>query len=111
MKERLLGLVLLALLLLVVVPGLFFQVFLILCGPERWARDSLRALDNFGNASIFRGNPYETISSHVGNLILRGNAPWWAKALDRFLGKLEAGHCVGAALDEKPILDAIRSAK
>jgi hypothetical protein len=66
----------------------------------------------FGNAGLFGGSPYESISSHVGREIRTADrAPWWALALDALLDLIQAGHCEEANRREQPIVDAIQSAR
>lgn len=103
MKQRLAGVVLWLLLCLVALPSLLLLPLLIWAGPIPWARDSLRGFDQFANATLFRGNPLETLSSHAW----RDRAAPWAAFLVWFLDLIQPGHCQGANAIEQPILDNI----
>ena len=54
----------------------------------------LLALDQMFNVVLWNGSQDETISSHVGRRIERGNANAFDKLLCKFLRTLEAKHCI-----------------
>lgn len=105
LKQRLAGLVLLALLGPVALLGLLATLLLVLCGPIDKARSALRGMDMFGNASVFAGSYWETISSHAGREAAAGAR--WAVWLSRALDVLQRGHCAAANAQEQPLLNAI----
>lgn len=107
-KTRLAGLVLLALLLVPAAAGLVLLPILILAGPISWARQALLGLDLFGNASTFRGSPYETISSHTGRGVFMGQR--WAIVLAKFLDLFQQDHAIGAMAEEAKLQRAIQKA-
>ena len=63
---------------------------------ERWLFHVGKAQDCAANASWFNGKCDETISNHVGRLILEKGieAPWWAKVIDIWTAKWEPNHSV-----------------
>lgn len=66
-----------------------------------------KAMDQVTNAALFAGHPKETVSSHVGRLILREReggvrAPRWAHMIDWVTDKVDKNHCVDAI--EEPFI-------
>lgn len=53
----------------------------------------LLALDQLGNVIFWNGSQDETISSHIGRRIEKGEATWFDKKLCCFLKKFENNHC------------------
>lgn len=59
---------------------------------KRWFR-LLLVTDQFFNVLLWNGSQDETISSHIGRRIAKGEATWFDKLLCRLLSKLESEHC------------------
>lgn len=53
----------------------------------------LLVIDQMGNVIFWNGSQDETISSHIGRRIEKGEATWFDKKLCCFLKKLEVEHC------------------
>jgi hypothetical protein len=54
----------------------------------------LLVLDQMFNVLLWNGSQDETISSHIGRKIERGDANAFDKAVCKFLRALEAEHCI-----------------
>lgn len=54
----------------------------------------LLVLDQMGNVIFWNGSQDETISSHIGRRIEKGEATWFDKKLCCFLKRLEKNHCI-----------------
>jgi len=54
----------------------------------------LLVLDQMFNVILWNGSQDETISSHIGRKIERGDANAFDKLLCKFLRALEAKHCI-----------------
>ena len=50
-------------------------------------------LDQMINVIFWNGSQDETVSSHIGRRIERGDATWFDKKLCCFLKRLENNHC------------------
>ena len=53
----------------------------------------LLVLDQMLNVVIWDGSQDETVSSHIGRRIKKGEATWFDKKLCCFLKRLENNHC------------------
>ena len=53
----------------------------------------LLVLDQMLNVVIWDGSQDETVSSHIGRRIKKGEATWFDKKLCCFLKRLESNHC------------------
>jgi hypothetical protein len=53
----------------------------------------LLVLDQMLNVVIWDGSQDETVSSHIGRRIKKGEATWFDKKLCCFLKRLEKNHC------------------
>ena len=53
----------------------------------------LLVLDQMLNVVIWNGSQDETVSSHIGRRIEKGEATWFDKKLCCFLKRLENNHC------------------
>ena len=54
----------------------------------------LLVLDQMGNVIFWNGSQDETISSHIGRRVEKGEATWFDKKLCCFLKRLEKNHCI-----------------
>jgi hypothetical protein len=59
---------------------------------SRLAR-TLLVIDQMCNVIFWNGSQDETISSHIGRRIEKGEATWFDKKLCCFLKRLEKNHC------------------
>lgn len=53
----------------------------------------LLVLDQMCNVIFWNGSQDETVSSHIGRRIEKGEATWFDKKLCCFLKRLEKNHC------------------
>ena len=53
----------------------------------------LLVLDQMGNVLFWNGSQDETVSSHIGRRIKKGEATWFDKKLCCLLKKIEDNHC------------------
>lgn len=53
----------------------------------------LLVLDQMFNVVLWNGSQDETVSSHIGRRIQKGEATWFDKRLCCFLKRLEYNHC------------------
>ena len=50
-------------------------------------------LDQMANVVFWNGSQDETVSSHIGRRIQKGEATWFDRKLCCFLKKIEKNHC------------------
>jgi len=62
---------------------------------KTWVFRVLVGFDLFVCAVIWRADDV-TISSEIGLAMQRQNPPWWARALNAMLNKIQKGHCAKA---------------
>ena len=74
-----------------------------LVGYHKRARQGVRALDHFVNASLFNGYAWESLSSHSW----REKERWWAKIIIKITDIFQVDHCRKANKREQPIIDLI----
>jgi len=53
----------------------------------------LLVLDQMGNVVFWNGSQDETISSHIGRKIKKGQANWFEKSLCCVLKRIQSNHC------------------
>lgn len=53
----------------------------------------LLVIDQMCNVVFWNGSQDETVSSHIGRRIKKGEATWFDKKLCCFLKRLESNHC------------------
>ena len=53
----------------------------------------LLVIDQMCNVVFWNGSQDETVSSHIGRRIVKGEATWFDKKLCCFLKRLEKNHC------------------
>ncbi|EAJ7578136.1 hypothetical protein ACLMNI_000412 [Campylobacter upsaliensis] len=108
LKEKLAGTILLCAIvplavcgyLLIVIVGTFFST--------ARARQGVRALDHFVNASLFNGYAWESVSSHAWR---ERNRKKWAKIVIKITDFFQKDHCKRANRREQPVVDFILSRK
>lgn len=104
LKERLAGF----LLMIAIVP-LAILGYLILCyvgffGRTERARQGVRALDHFVNASVFNGYAWESVSSHAWR---ERNHKKWAKVVIWLTNLFQKNHAERANRREQKIVDLV----
>ena len=108
LKEKLAGTILLCAIvplaifgyLLIAIVGTFFNT--------ARARQGVRALDHFVNASLFNGYAWESVSSHAWR---ERNRKKWAKIVIKITDFFQKDHCKRANRREQPVVDFILSRK
>lgn len=108
LKEKLAGTILLCAIvplavlgyLLIAIVGIFFST--------ARARQGVRALDHFVNASLFNGYAWESVSSHAWR---ERNRKKWAKIVIKITDFFQKDHCKRANRREQPVVDFILSRK
>ena len=108
LKEKLAGTILLCAIvplavlgyLLIAIVGTFFST--------ARARQGVRALDHFVNASLFNGYAWESVSSHAWR---ERNRKKWAKIVIKIADFFQKDHCKRANRREQPVVDFILSRK
>ncbi|KAA6225198.1 MULTISPECIES: hypothetical protein [unclassified Campylobacter] len=86
--------------LLIVIVGTFFNT--------KRARQGVRALDHFVNASLFNGYAWESVSSHAWRE--RKNKRW-ARFVIKITDFFQKDHCKRANKREQPVVDFVLSRK
>ena len=74
-------------------------------GDPTRARQGVRALDHFVNATIFNGYAWESVSSHAWRMRHKR----WAKIVIFITDKFQKNHCQRANKREQPIIDLMLS--
>ncbi len=104
MKEKLAGTFLLCIIVPLAVLG---YVFIVLVGTffsTKRARQGVRALDHFVNASLFNGYAWESVSSHAWRVRKRKK---WARVVIKITDFFQKDHCKRANKREQPVVDFI----
>jgi len=106
LKEKLAGTILLCAIvplailgyILIAIVGIFFS--------SKRARQGVRALDHFVNASLFNGYAWESVSSHAWR---QRHKKKWAKVVIKITDFFQKDHCQRANKREQPVVDFILS--
>ena len=101
LKERLAGTILLCAILPMAIVGYLVIVVTGSMGKVKRARQGVRALDHFVNATLFNGYAWESLSSHAW----REREKWWAKIVISVTDKFQKDHCMRANKREQDIID------
>jgi hypothetical protein len=103
LKERAAGFLLMT----VIVPMAILGYLLILCvglfGKTARARNGVRALDHFVNATLFNGLAWESVSSHAW----RERDTWWGRTIVQLANRFQKGHCERSNRREQAIVDLV----
>jgi len=83
------------------VAGYLLILFVSFTGNVKRARQGVRAMDHFVNATIFNGYAWESISSHAW----RERDKRWAKVVIKVTDFFQQHHCRRANKREQPIVD------
>ena len=105
LKEKLAGTILLCALVPLAVIGYVYIAIVGTFGDPTRARQGVRALDHFVNATIFNGYAWESVSSHAW----RVRHKRWAKIVIFITDKFQKNHCQRANKREQPIIDLMLS--
>lgn len=103
LKERGAGFLLLCVMVPLAVLGYLIMVCHGLFGKTARVRGAVRALDHFVNASVFNGQPWESLSSHAWRERHRS----WASAVVWILNLFQKDHCQRANKREQPVVDLV----
>lgn len=107
MKEKLAGTLLLCALVPLMIIGYIFIVIVGIFINVNRARQGVRALDHFVNASLFNGYAWESLSSHAW----RERDKRWAKVVIKLTDFFQKDHCKRANLREQDVVDLILKKK
>ena len=105
LKEKLAGTILLCALVPLAIIGYIYITIVGTFGDPTRARQGVRALDHFVNATIFNGYAWESVSSHAW----RVRHKRWAKIVIFITDKFQKNHCQRANKREQPIIDLMLS--
>ncbi|EAH5983263.1 hypothetical protein DSN94_05730 [Campylobacter upsaliensis] len=108
LKEKLAGTILLCAIVPLAVLGYLFIVIVGTFFSTARARQGVRALDHFVNASLFNGYAWESVSSHAWR---ERNRKKWAKIVIKITDFFQKDHCKRANRREQPVVDFILSRK
>lgn len=103
-KEWLAGFGLLTLILPLAIWGYLLIVFYGYTGRAARVRQGVRAMDNFVNATVFKGYAWESVSSHAWRE--RENKKW-ARFVIKLTDNFQKDHCKRANKREQPVVDLI----
>ena len=101
LKERLAGTLLLCAIVPMAVAGYLMIVFVGFFGKVDRARQGVRAMDHFVNATLFNGYAWESLSSHAW----RERDKRWAKFIIRVTDYFQKDHCKRSNKREQDIID------
>jgi len=101
LKERLGGTILMCAIVPLAVMGYLLIVFIGFFGKVDRARQGVRALDHFVNATIFNGYAWESVSSHAW----RKRDKRWARFIIWLTDKFQKDHCKRSNKREQDIID------
>lgn len=104
--EKLAGTILLCAIVPLAVLGYLFIVIVGIFFNTKRARQGVRALDHFVNASLFNGYAWESVSSHAWRE--RKNKRW-ARVVIKITDLFQKNHCQRANKREQPVVDFILS--
>ncbi len=104
-KEKLAGTILLCALVPLAIIGYIYIAIVGTFGDPSRARQGVRALDHFVNATIFNGYAWESVSSHAWRMRHKR----WAKIVIFITDKFQKNHCQRANKREQPIIDLMLS--
>ncbi|MBM0637578.1 hypothetical protein LNU06_06205 [Campylobacter sp. VicNov18] len=104
LKEKLAGTILLCALVPLAVFGYIFIAIVGIFFNTARARQGVRALDHFVNASLFNGYAWESVSSHAWR---ERNSKKWAKVIIKITDFFQKDHCKRANKREQPVVDFI----
>jgi hypothetical protein len=100
-KERVGGTILMCAIVPLAVLGYLLIVFIGFFGKVDRARQGVRAMDHFVNATIFNGYAWESVSSHAW----RKRDKRWAKFVIWLTDKFQKDHCRRSNKREQDIID------
>lgn len=102
--ERLAGFLLMCFMVPMAVLGYLLIVLIGFFGPVSRARQGVRALDHFVNATLFNGYAWESVSSHAWRV---REEKAWARIVIRVTNIFQQDHCRRANKREQPVVDLV----
>lgn len=105
LKEKMVGTALLCVLVPLAIIGYIYITIVGTFGDPTRARQGVRALDHFVNATVFNGYAWESVSSHAWRMRHKR----WAKIVIFITDKFQKNHCQRANKREQPIIDLMLS--
>lgn len=102
-KERITGFALMCAIVPMAFTGYLLIVFVGFFWKTERARQGVRALDHFVNATLFNGYAWESVSSHAW----RERDKSWAKIVIKILDFFQENHCQRANKREQPVIDLV----
>ncbi len=106
LKEKLAGTILLCAIVPLAICGYIFIVVVGIFFSTARARQGVRALDHFVNASLFNGYAWESVSSHAWR---ERHTKKWAKFVIKITDFFDKNHCQKANRREQPVVDFVLS--
>lgn len=103
LKERAAGFLLMTVIVPMAVLGYLLILSVGLFGKTSRARNGVRALDHFVNATLFNGLAWESVSSHAW----RKRDTWWGKTIVRLTNQFQKGHCERSNRREQAVVDLV----
>lgn len=103
-KERIAGFILMCFIVPAAILGYLLISFFGFFGNTRKARQGVRALDHFVNASLFGGLAWESLSSHAWR---EREKKWWAKVVIRVTNLFHKDHCMKSNRREQRVVDLV----
>lgn len=104
MKERAAGFILMCAIVPMAVAGYLLIVVVGLFGKVSRARQGVRALDHFVNATLFNGYAWESVSSHAWRV---KDEKQWARFIIWLTDKFDKDHCRKSNRREQRIVDLV----
>jgi hypothetical protein len=107
LKERLAGTLLMCAIVPMAIAGYLLIVFVGFFGNVNRARQGVRAMDHFVNATLFNGYAWESLSSHAW----RERDKRWAKFIIWLTDYFQKDHCKRSNKREQDIIDLMLNKK
>jgi hypothetical protein len=103
LKERAAGFLLMTVIVPMAILGYLLILAVGLVGKTSRARNGVRALDHFVNATLFNGLAWESVSSHAW----RQRETWWGKTIIALTDRFQKGHCQRSNRREQAVVDLV----
>ncbi len=103
LKERAAGFLLMCAIVPMALAGYLLICWVGVLGQTQRARNGVRALDHFVNATLFNGNAWESVSSHAW----RAREKRWARMVIAITNFFQRDHAQRANRREQPVVDLV----
>ena len=103
MKERAAGFLLMCAIVPLAILGYLIIVYVGFLGRAERARQGVRALDHFVNATVFNGYAWESVSSHAWRMRHKR----WARIVIAVTNLFQENHSMRANRREQPVIDLV----